>query len=410
MFPDLKIAFCISGEPRQYKHCYKNLLDYIEDFKIKLMNNWGPNSKLAKEGKKLCIVSKHNENNKMIISESIADPKDFKVTVDIFIHSWSSVSTHRNYQIAGNKRAWDPKQHIKYDVDELRDDLIEKYNPKRILVESKDVMDDLHKYYVEKGLIREKKQLLAEARKYWDEHPDEARVTLKEVARYVKNGEGEWDEEPPYESVNDLKDSNYLALMQHISGQRAAYLKTGLDISCQSEDVIGDRVPNDYDIAVKTRTDVLYSAKRSYFTQIVEQILNFEKNERTPNGMTYFIHQNIRNGNLAVSLTQWWSNNKQFDMLHRNFVERLLSYKQMPIRHTCHHDMIGYHIQKIGISSREWNSRGKSTDFGLYVPGTPESFKNEQDGSARQTDIMRNFNREYQVTHHKRMKESEKSL
>ena len=51
MFPDLKIAFCISGEPRQYKNCYKNLLDYIEDFKIKLMNNWGPNSKLAKEGR-----------------------------------------------------------------------------------------------------------------------------------------------------------------------------------------------------------------------------------------------------------------------------------------------------------------------------------------------------------------------
>ena len=361
MFPDLKIAFCISGEPRQYKNCYKNLLDYIEDFKIKLMNNWGPNSKLAKEGKKLFVMDK----------PTMSDPKDFKVTVDIFIHYWNSVSTHRNYQIASNKMAWDPKQHITYDIDELRDDLIEKYNPKRILVESKDVMDDLHRYYKERGLFA-------------------------------------LQDEPPYQNVDDLKDSNYLAIMQHISGQRSAYLKLGMDIPCQSEDIIGDHVPNDYDIAIKTRTDVLYSAKRSYFVHIVDRILNFEGKERTPNGMTYFIHQNIRNGNLAVALTQWWSNNKQFDMFHRNLVERLLSYKQMPIRHTCHHDMIGYHIQKIGISSREWNSRGQPADFGLYVPGTPESFKNEQDGNPHQTEIMRNYNKNYERAHHKRMRESEK--
>ena len=188
MFPDLKIAFCISGEPRQYKNCYKNLLDYIEDFKIKLMNNWGPNSKLSKEGKKLFVIGKHSvgdvEHKKIKnFKSTMSDPKDFKVTVDIFIHSWNSVSTHRNYQIASNKMAWDPKQHITYDIDELRDDLIEKYNPKRILVESKDVMDDLHEYYVENGLVK------------------------------IGGDVNHWKEEPPYVNVNDLKDSNYLALM-----------------------------------------------------------------------------------------------------------------------------------------------------------------------------------------------------
>jgi len=378
MFPDLKIAFCISGEPRQYKNCYKHLLAYIEDLKLDLKLRiiidieQGPRSILFENSQHLL------EQRKKL--HGVADLKNFKVTVDIFIHSWNTVSTHRNYQMASIEEAKDLNQHITYDVEELRDDLIEKYNPKRILVESKDVMDDLYQYYANKGLLRNSKDIVP----------------------------NKWM--PPYFDVEDLKDSNYLALMQHISGERSAYLKSGTDIICQSGDIIGDTVINDYDITIKTRTDVFYSAEESQFFNIIQRILNFEGKERTPNGMTYFIHQNIRNGNLAVSLTQWWSNNKQFDMLHRNFVERLLSYKQMPIRHTCHHDMIGYHIQKIGISSREWNSRGKSTDFGLYVPGTPESFKNEQDGSARQTDIMRNFNREYQVTHHKRMKESEKSL
>ena len=368
MFPDLKIAFCISGEPRQYKNCYKHLLAYIEDLKLDLKLRiiidieQGPRSILFENSQHLL------EQRKKL--HGVADLKNFKVTVDIFIHSWNTVSTHRNYQMASIEEAKDLNQHITYDVEELRDDLIEKYNPKRILVESKDVMDDLYQYYANKGLLRNSKDIVP----------------------------NKWM--PPYFDVEDLKDSNYLALMQHISGERSAYLKSGTDIICQSGDIIGDTVINDYDITIKTRTDVFYSAEESQFFNIIQRILNFEGKERTPNGMTYFIHQNIRNGNLAVALTQWWSNNVQFDMLHDNLVEKLLSYKEMPIKHTCHHDMIGYHIQKSGISSREWHWDQKPADFSLMVPETPEGIKDMM--------AMRRINKNYERTHHKRMKESAK--
>ncbi len=354
MFPDLKIAFCISGEPRQYKNCYRNLLSYIEENKRLLMHKWGPESQLAQDGRKLVVVGKHKlgdieykETGKKF--ENYADPSDFTVTVDIFIHCWNTVTTHRNYRKASVEVAKDKEQHITYDIDELRDDLIEKYNPKRILVESKDVMEDLHLYFMKNELIR-------------------CQRTGKKVDFFNVNS----GEELPYVEIEDLIDSNYLALMQHISGQRAAYLKMGKDIPCQSADIVGDAVPNDYDIVVKTRTDVLYSAYRAQLARLISGILNFEGTERTPNGMTYFIHQNIRNGNLAVSLTQWWSNNKQFDMFHDKLVEKLLTYEKMPIRHTCHHDMIGYHIQQTGISSRETFLKENSPDFLLYVPNIPE--------------------------------------
>ena len=36
------------------------------------------------------------------------------------------------------------------------------------------------------------------------------------------------------------------------------------------------------------------------------------------------------------------------------------------------------------------------------------AFKNEQDGNPHQTEIMRNYNKNYERAHHKRMRESEK--
>jgi len=421
MFPDLKIAFCISGEPRQYKNCYRNLLSYIEENKRLLMHKWGPESQLAQDGRKLVVVGKHQlgdiehkETGKKF--ENYADPTDFTVTVDIFIHCWNTVSTHRNYRKASVEAAKDKEQHKTYDIEELRKDLIKKYNPKRILVESKDVMDDLHLYFMKNELIR-------------------CQRTGKKVDFFnITPGE-----ELPYVEIEDLKDSNYLALMQHISGQRAAYLKMGKDIPCQSADIVGDAVPNDYDIVVKTRTDVLYSAYRAQLARLISGILNFEGTERTPNGMTYFIHQNIRNGNLAVALTQWWSNNKQFDMFHDKLVEKLLTYEKMPIRHTCHHDMIGHHIQQIGISSRETNVMSNGMDFLLYVPNIPEEAskliqelqikdakdeRNEQLGIVTRNEygeyikkednffnmVKNKYSKIYQNVHHERMtKDLEKS-
>jgi hypothetical protein len=329
MFPNLKIAFCISGEPRQYKNCSKYLLEYIEDFKFNLLKSKKWNT----------------------------------VIVDIFIHSWNSISTQKNNDVASKKMLWDLKQHKTYDIEELRKDLIKKYNPKRILVESKDVMDDLYQYY------------------------------------------SKWM--PSNVEVEDLKDSNYLALMQHISGERAAYLKSGVDIICQGEDIVGDVVSNDYDIAIKTRTDVFCSVLDSNAVKIFNDILNFEGKERTPNGMTYFSTVNLRNGNVAVQIAHWWSNNKQFDMIHDKLVEKLLSYKEMPaseggiipLRDTCHHDMIGYHMQKIGISVREWGGKGIIQDYTLFVVNTPSDIKD--------IPTIKKYTRIYETEHLNRLRRVE---
>ena len=90
MVSDVKVAFCISGEPRMYKKCYSRFRKHINLLKNEAMEKHG------------C-----------------------KVTVDIFIHSWDRTSTYRNNDPAFTKKEKrDPKQHIQYDIKELRDELI----------------------------------------------------------------------------------------------------------------------------------------------------------------------------------------------------------------------------------------------------------------------------------------------
>jgi len=317
MVSDVKVAFCISGEPRMYKKCYSRFRKHINLLKNEAMEGHG------------C-----------------------KVTVDIFIHSWDRTSTYRNNDPAFTKKEKiDSKQHIQYDIKELRDDLIEKYNPKRILVESKDVaMDALHKYYVDKGYLR-----------------------------YPKSGN--------IVDIKEIKESNYLALMQHISGERSAYLKSDTDIICQSEDIIGDPVINDYDIVIKTRTDIVYSTKYSHLWDIITNILDFNKRDKYKNGISIFPKVTLRNGNVWVSsIAHWWSNNKQFDMYYDNLVEKLFSYDDVDFytidylgnkvnitiyENYAQHLLIGYHLQKLDLTVEAWATLTGYTGMNDYIECPP---------------------------------------
>ena len=303
MVSDVKVAFCISGEPRMYKKCYSRFRKHINLLKNEAMEKHG------------C-----------------------KVTVDIFIHSWDRTSTYRNNDPALTKKEKiDPKQHIQYDIKELRDELIEKYNPKRILVESKDVaMDALHKYYVDKGYLR-----------------------------YPKSGN--------IIDIKEIKDSNYLALMQHISAERVSYLKSGTNIICRSGDIIGDPVINDYDIAIKTRTDIVYSTKYSHLWDIITNILDFNKRDKYKNGISIFPKVTLRNGNVWVSsIAHWWSNNKQFDMYYDNLVEKLLSYDDITIyENYAQHQLVGYHLQKLGLTVEAWATLTGYTGMNDYIECPP---------------------------------------
>ena len=161
-----RIAICISGEPRMYTHTFDSVRKYIASL-----------------------------------------PSEWKC--DIFLHCWNTTSTPRNYQDARHTEGHAENYEHVYDIVKLRDDLIEKYEPKNILVESKEVLRDLAAYYKIKC------------------------------------------------SADQIISSNFLAMSQHISAERAANLKMGKAIILPSEDVVGDPSLNDYDVVIKTRFDVI---------------------------------------------------------------------------------------------------------------------------------------------------------
>ena len=189
-----RAAVCISGEPRRYEDTYKSVKRYFAN----LEPQW---------------------------------------ECDIFIHSWNSTSTPRNYQDPKYAEGHVDKYEQIYDIVELRDDLIKKYKPKGILVESKEVLRDLADYYGIKC------------------------------------------------SADQIISSNFLAMSQHISAERAANLKMGEDIILPSEDIIREPSLNNYDIVIKTRFDVMFFPDRCQLIDLHSRISRFSEDEfhdRTP--------------------------------------------------------------------------------------------------------------------------------
>jgi hypothetical protein len=254
---------------------------------------------------------------------------------DIFIHAWNATSTPRNYQDAMHTEGHAGNYEHVYDIVELRDDLIEKYKPKSILVETKEVLRDLATYYKIKC------------------------------------------------SADQIISSNFLAMSQHISAERAANLKMGKDIILPGEDVVGDTSLNDYDIVIKTRFDVMFFPKRSQLIDVYNKISRFDNPdyERTPTGMTYFPSMTVRDGNLACEFGHFWSGNKQFDMIYTSFFRKLHNSTHIDIYTSCHHHAFATHAMNQGISMRQWRIITKPSatpdpeggrDFIWVMPNAPK--------------------------------------
>ena len=315
---DLKIAVCISGEPRMYEHTYERFNEYFK--------------RLEEAGH----------------------------TVDIFIHAWSTTSTPRNYQDGLVESAQIKKYEDEYSVEEIRKDLIAKYKPRRILVETKNVLDDLVEHY---GVRCE---------------PDQ------------------------------IKNSNFLAMSQHISGERSASLKAGTDIILPSEIIIGKPTDNDYDIVIRTRFDVMLFAERSQFINIAEKILGFEtvNNKRTPTGMTFFPSMTVRDGIIACEFGHFWSGNTQFDNMYRNMFGKIHSRKDVDIYESCHHHVFATHCMAQKMSMRQWRMVTKPREQDLDPEGGRDfiwAMPNSPTGDRYSIEDYRACYKEYGSEHRARM-------
>ena len=315
-----KIAICISGEPRMYKHTYRSVERYINQL-----------------------------------------PKSWEC--DVFIHAWNTTSTPRNYQDGRLDKGHVDEYEQLYNITELRDDLIKKYKPKRLLVESKAVLDELVSYYNVKV------------------------------------------------STEKIKTSNFLAMSQHISAERSAYLKAGKNIILPSQPIIGEAGDNKYDIVIKTRFDVMFFPKRSQLQNIQAKISRFERKSytRTQYGMTFFPTLTVRNGRLACEFGHFWSGNIQFDMIYDSLFRRLHNSKEVDIYESCHHQAFASHCLSQGLCMREWRciTRPSKTldteggrDFIWVMPGAPIG-----DHPIR---TYRKYYRSYAKEHEKRMKAIDK--
>ena len=317
-----RAALCISGEPRMYKHTYKSLSKYIRQ----LDSQW---------------------------------------EVDIFIHAWNTTSTPRNYQDGRIENARVDDYEQTYNITDLRADLIQKYRPKRILVESKKVLYDLVDYY---GV----------------------RVPAEQIIG-----------------------SNFLAMSQHISAERCAYLKSGKDIILPSECIVGKPIDNNYDIVIKTRFDVMWFPERSQLDNIHGKVSGFDddKYDRTQYGMTFFPSMTVRNGRLACEFGHFWSGNTQFDMIYDSFFRRLHSSTDVDIYESCHHHAFASHCLNCGLSLREWRKITKPSktidseggrDFIWVMPGSPFG--------EHPISTYRKHYKEYAKGHGKRMKKVDEDL
>jgi len=312
----LRAAICISGEPRQYKHTYKSIEKYFKQL-------------------------------------------DSRWEYDIFIHAWNTTSTPRNYQDGRIDTGHVSEYETEYDIKELRADLIRKYKPKRILVESKNVLRDLVDYY-----------------------------KVKVPAEQIMS-------------------SNFLAMSQHISAERSAYLKSGKNIILPSQEIVGEESNNEYDLVIKTRFDVMFFPKRCQLDTIHAKISRFERKEytRTEYGMTFFPTLTVRNGRLAAEFGHFWSGNIQFDMMYDSLFRRLHTNSDVDIYESCHHQAFASHCMNQGLCMREWRRVTKPSktldpeggrDFIWVMPGAPFG--------EHPISTYRTYYKRYAKEHEKRMK------
>jgi len=311
-----KVAICISGEPRMYKHTAQSIHRYFGQ----LGKDW---------------------------------------EYDIFIHAWNSTSTPRNYRDGRIDKGHVDDYEQTYNITELRCDLIQRYKPKRILVESKDTLKNMADYY-------------------------NVRVP-----------------------ADQIMNSNFLAMSQHISAERAAYLKSGKDIILPTQPIVGEVGDNEYDVVIKTRFDVMFFPKRSQLENITAKISRFDRKTytRTQYGMTFFPTLTVRNGGLACEFGHFWSGNTQFDMIYDSMFRRLHSSTDVNIYDSCHHHAFASHCLNQGISMREWRRITRPSkvidpeggrDFIWVLPGAPIG--------EHPIRTYRKYYRSYSKDHEKRMK------
>lgn len=258
----MKIAICISGEPRQFEYTYENCLDYYSQYKP-----------------------------------------------DIYIHSWANV-THPGDNGEGREN-----NHLKeFDTKELKEELKKLYNPKEILIESKNVLD-------------------------------------KKVAEC----------NIPFSWLNRIKNSNLCSFSQWYSMMMCNNLKK-----------TGQIINNiKYDIVIKTRFDVFLDPRTNNSRQLIEYLNteNLKRKDFTQTGdcvITPWLYMTYKGQNWMEYCHMYATSNAMDTICEPNMLQHLSKYPLGTPGGNPHHVITEYlKDKKVPIVSKDIN-------YGIVRPNTTE--------------------------------------